>query len=342
MATPRILITGGAGFVGSRTAALLASGLSRSEPPRLRLLAHRSRPAPSGPAGRVEVRRGSLTEPDSLRGVCEGVDTVLHLASQIGGDPALCGAVNDAGTGALLAEAERAGVRRIIQLGTTAVYRDGCHLRAAEGELALEPVSPTSVSRLAGERRVLAAGGLVVRPHLVYGPGDVWVVPALAEFAGFLPHWVDEGRALMSVIGVDDLAGVLAALALRESVPRGEVLHAGRPQPVSARELITETARITTMPLPSGELTYRQAKDWRGAREDPGWQRRLSLLAMDHWYDSSRLWRLLGTAPRLNFREDFARAADWYRGRLRGPGAASGTVPVGEPTRTAAGAHSAA
>lgn len=340
MAAPRILITGGAGFVGSRTAALLASSLSRSEPPRLRLLAHRSRPAPSGP-GRVEVRRGSLSEPDSLRGVCEGVDTVLHLASQIGGDPELCGAVNDTGTGALLAEAQRAGVRRIIQLGTTAVYRDGCHLRAVEGELPLEPVSPTSVSRLAGERRVLAAGGLVVRPHLVYGPGDVWVVPALAEFAGFLPHWVDEGRALMSVIGVDDLAWVVATLALRESLPAGEVLHASRPQPVSARELITETARVAEIPLPNGELTYSQAKDWRAAREDAGWPRRLSLLAMDHWYDSSRLWRLLGTTPRLDFRDDFARAADWYRGRLRGPGTGGRTAPVSGTPRTAAGAMSA-
>ncbi|GAA4800633.1 NAD(P)-dependent oxidoreductase [Streptomyces ziwulingensis] len=335
MAVPRILITGGTGFVGTRVAALLASDGPRTDPPELRLLAHRARPEPLV-AARVEVRAGSLTDPVSLRGVCDGVDTVLHLASQVGGDAGLCRAVNDAGTAALLAEAERAGVRRIVQLSTTAVYRDGRHLRAREGELPLGPTSATSVSRLAGERRVLAAGGLVVRPHLVYGPGDVWVVPALAEFLTELPHWVDGGRALMSVIGVDDLARVLAALALRASVPRGEVLHASRPDPVRARELITATAGALNLPLPAGEVTYAQAGAWRSTLDAPCWQRRLSLLARDHWYDTSRLWRLLGTVPGRSFAADFAAGADWYRGRLSG----GRPAPVSGPTRTAVAARS--
>ncbi|MCM1942123.1 NAD(P)-dependent oxidoreductase [Streptomyces sp. G3] len=336
MAVPRILITGGTGFVGARVAEFLASDGPRADRPALRLLAHRS--WPDALAGRAEMRTGSLTDPASLRGVCDGVDTVLHLASQVGGGPEECRAVNDAGTGALLAEAKRAGVRRIVQLGTTAVYRDGRHLGPGEGELEVGPTSATSVSRLAGEQRVLAAGGLVVRPHLVYGPGDVWVGPALAEFLTVLPHWVDGGRALMSVIGVEDLARVLAALAVRASVPRGAVLHAGRPAPVRARELITATARALDLPLPVGEVTYEQARGWHGAQGDPGWHRRLSLLAMDHWYDTSRLWRLLGIAPGGSFAADFAAGADWYRARL----GTDPSVPVSGPTRTAARARSSA
>ncbi|MFK4149096.1 NAD-dependent epimerase/dehydratase family protein [Streptomyces sp. NPDC004065] len=334
MAGQRILITGGTGFVGARVASLLASAHPHPSAPRLRLLVHRSRPRLPG-TGRVDVHRGTLSDPASLHGLCDGVDTVLHLASQIGGSPEQCRAVNDTGTRALLAEAERAGVTRIVKLGTTAVYRDGRHLGAAEGELAVGPVSPTSVTRLAGEERVLAAGGLVLRPHLVYGAGDMWVVPSMVRFMGVLPHWVDGGRALMSVIGADDLAWVIARLALTSRLPRGEVLHAGRPEPVSGRELFTAAARAVGLLLPDGEVSHAQARVWPGTHDDPQWRRRLSLLTVDHWYDTSRLWRLLGQTPARSFAEDFALGAPWYRSHLaaeRRQEAAPVPVPVPVPS----------
>ncbi|MEU6807610.1 NAD(P)-dependent oxidoreductase [Streptomyces sp. NPDC046831] len=308
MAPSRILMTGGTGFIGARVTALLTSASLQQPRPALRLLAHRSRPQLPR-TGQVEVRQGSLTDPESLRGLCDGVDTVLHLASQIGGSPQRCHAVNDAGTGALLAEAERSGVQRIIQLGTTAVYRDGRHVGVREGEVPLEPASPTSITRLAGEQRVLAAGGLVLRPHLVYGPGDVWVLPALARFMTVLPHWVDGGRALMTVIGVDDLARVITGFALRPELPTSQALHVGRPEPVSGHELFTAAARALNLPLPAGEVSHAQARTWPGTHYDPGWQRHLSLLTVDHWYDTSRLWRLLDCTPGTGFAEDFATGA---------------------------------
>jgi 2-alkyl-3-oxoalkanoate reductase len=334
MAARRILITGGAGFTGARVAARLTSGSLVPDPPALRLLAHRSRTRLPG-AARAEVRTGSLTDPASLRGLCDGVDTVLHLASQIGGTPQQCRAVNDTGTGALLAEAERSGVRRFIQLGTTAVYRDGRHVGLAEGELPLGPVSPTSITRLAGEERVLSAGGLVLRPHLVYGSGDVWVVPAMAQFMKAMPHWVDGGRALMSVIGVDDLARVITTLALRPVLPRSEALHVGRPEPVSGHELLTAAARALDLSLPAGDVSHAQARAWPGTEDDPAWQRRLSLLTVDHWYDSSRLWRLLGTEPSRSFADDFAAGAGWYRSHLARSEDEQRSA-AGGPARTAA------
>ncbi|MFI5621694.1 NAD-dependent epimerase/dehydratase family protein [Streptomyces sp. NPDC051567] len=333
----RILVTGATGFVGSHVTELLravrtagthgaagTAGAARvvrtvgAGGPVLRLLTHRRGSAlPS--SGGVETVTGDLADPASLRGICEGVTTLVHLAARIGGTEEECRAVNAEGTRALLAEAARAGVRRIVQLGTAAVYGDGPHRGEAEGLLPERPTSATSLTRLAGERLVLAAGGTVLRPHLVYGRGDRWMVPALVQLMGRLPYWVDGGRARMSLVSVDALAGAVVELALlpREAsaAVRGQVLHAGHPEPVTARELVTTVARALGQALPEGERTLAQALELLGAPGDPVVRRRLSLLTVDHWYDSGRLWKLVGRGPGPRFPEAFGAYAPWYRDR---------------------------
>ncbi|MFJ4781469.1 NAD-dependent epimerase/dehydratase family protein [Streptomyces sp. NPDC088762] len=302
-------MTGAAGFVGSAVVGrLVEQGV------RVRALVHRADVPPG-----VEGVRGDLARGESLRGVCDGVGTVLHLASRIGGSAQECRAVNVEGTRALVAEAERAGVRRIVQLGTAAVYRDGAHRGAVEGELPEEPESVTSVTRLGGERLVLAAGGTVLRPHLVYGRGDRWVVPSLVRLLARLPHWVDGGRARMSMVSVDALAGALAELAVREE-DTGGVLHACHPEPVSARELVETVVRELGLPLPTGDVDVPGALELLGGpgEPDPVLRRRVSLFAVDHWYDSGRLWGRLEASPGPRFSEAFGQYADWYRGQVIG------------------------
>ncbi|MFD6971425.1 NAD-dependent epimerase/dehydratase family protein, partial [Streptomyces sp. NPDC059949] len=319
MPVSRILVTGGTGFIGAHVVRHLSRSQDGTDPPALRLLAHRRTPAPAG-GGRAQTVQGDLRDPASLRGICTGVDTVLHLAAYIGPDAERCHAVNTEGTAALLAEAARAGVRRIVQLGTAAVYKDGPHRGEAEGELPVGPVSPTSVSRLAGEEQVLAAGGTVLRPHLVYGEGDTWVVPALVNLVRRIPHWVDGGRALVSMVDADSLARAIAALALPSApLAAGRVLHASHPEPVSVRELVTVVARELDLPLPRGDVSVGKALDLLGAAGDPVWSRRLSLLTVDHWYDSSRLWDLARCRPGPSFAASFGRYAPWYRTALAAP-----------------------
>ncbi|WP_327266621.1 NAD(P)-dependent oxidoreductase [Streptomyces sp. NBC_01232] len=308
-----VLVTGAAGFAGSPVVErLLAAGVP------VRALVHEA----SAPPG-ADTVRGDLARAASLRGLCEDVTTVLHLASRIGGTLRECRAVNVDGTRALLAEARRAGVRRIVQLGTAAVYGDGAHRGAAEGELPEQPASVTSVTRLAGERLVLAAGGTVLRPHLVYGRGDRWVVPSLLQLLAGLPHWVDGGRARMSLTSVDALAGALAELAVREEDAPAGVLHAGHPEPVTARELVETVTRELALPLPAGDVDIPRALELLGGTggTDPALRRRLRLLAVDHWYDSGRLWAGLKASPGPPFPEAFARCAPWYRGGGGAPAA---------------------
>ncbi|MEW2291344.1 NAD-dependent epimerase/dehydratase family protein [Streptomyces sp. NPDC006743] len=312
-APARVLVTGATGFVGSRVVAAL---LARPGGTPLRVLTHRTALAgdPTD-AGRgastsggleaavtrrsLEVVTGDLAEPGSLRGLCEGVHTVLHLASRIGGDWRRCAEVNVHGTRALLAEARRAGVRRFVQLSTSAVYRDGVHRGAGEDGPELSPASVTGRTRLQAEREVLAADGVVLRPHLVVGPGDAWVAPALAELLTRLPAWIDGGRARVSVSTADCLARPLAALATTAWRPRpgGEVFHANHPVPVTVRELATWVAGAYGLPLPVRDVGYAEAARLLDTRRDRIWARRLSQFGVDHWYESGRLWRRTGLDP---------------------------------------------
>ncbi|MFC5117840.1 NAD-dependent epimerase/dehydratase family protein [Amycolatopsis halotolerans] len=244
--TGEILVTGATGFIGSAVLrALLARGAA------VRVLARGAVPEWITRSG-ARIHEGDLTDAAGLAGACTGVATLVHAASRIGGTEEECAEVNDRGTARLLAEARRAGTRRIVYLSTCAVYRDGEHRGAPEDTLDLGPASATSRTRLAGEQQVRAAGGIVLRPHLVYGDGDRHVVPTLVKWLRAVPAWADGGRSRTSVVSSWDLAAVLSAFALDPALGRpGEVFHVADPEPVRMRELLEAVCTLLDLPIPS-------------------------------------------------------------------------------------------
>ncbi|MCE0447586.1 SDR family oxidoreductase [Streptomyces tricolor] len=173
-----------------------------------------------------------------MRGAGEGADVLVHLASRISGSEDECAAVNVHGTTALVEEARRCGVGRIVQLSTAAVYGPGPHRGIAVDEVVPAPVSPASRTRLRGERAAVAAGGTVLRPGLVTGAGDRWVVPALADLREHVPARWNGGRGLASMVDVDDLARLIVRLATTPERPPGGTFHASHPRPVRNRDLM--------------------------------------------------------------------------------------------------------
>lgn len=300
-----VLITGAAGFVGGH--AVLEAARQGVE---LTLLSHR-RPVPdAGPGHRL--RSADLADPQSLRGVCEGVDVVLHCASYIGSAPGPNESVNARGTRHLVAEARRAGVSRIVYVSTASVYGRGVFRSAHPADLVRSPGSLTSASRAAAEDAVLEAGGIVLRPHLVHGPGDVWMVPGLVRLLRALPGSVEGWTARLSVVSVHDLARLVVGAGLAPTADlTATVYHATHPAPVTADALLRAVAACASLPWPERVLSLPRARDLLAA--DPLASHALDMVRTDHWFDGVPLWRDLGLPPGPGFPAAFAESASWYR-----------------------------
>ncbi|MFJ4779013.1 NAD-dependent epimerase/dehydratase family protein [Streptomyces sp. NPDC088762] len=315
MSVRHVVVTGATGFVGSAVLRRLAGA-----GPGVAVRALSRTPSTAAGAGNgVRWVDADLADADSLRGVCDGAHAILSLASYIGPDEARCETVNSAGTAALVAEARRAGVERIVQLSTCAVYGPGPHRGQDVGELVPAPVSPASRSRLAGEAPVLDAGGLVLRAGLVLGRGDRWVVPALVDAFRRVPAGWGGGEGRASFVDVGDLARLITAFALGEGTPAARasgILHAHHPDPVRNGDLMDALADHGVLPArPAEDWPWRRCLDALAAR--PGWvsERQFTLLARDHWYRSDAAWRLAGIEPGPGPLARLGTAAPWYRER---------------------------
>lgn len=257
--TARVLITGTTGFIGSHVvaAARTVPGL------RLRLMTHRTAlPASAAPPG-AETVYGDLADPATLRGSCEGVDAVIHCASWIGGDEPTARSVNAEGTRALVEEADRCGVTRIVYLSTASVYGRGPFTGLRPGQAEPAPASATSLTRAAAEQHVLAAGGAVVRPHLVYGAGDRWAVPGLVGLLRQLSAVPAGCRARHSMIDVEALGRALLSAALSPKEPAG-VYHVNHPEPVRSSQLLSTV--VDELRLPWGTPASTWARPASGSR----------------------------------------------------------------------------
>jgi len=194
----RILVTGGAGFIGANLCRALAHTPTVEAVVVLDDLSTGSTDNLTGVAG-VELIEGSILDPDALRRAIDGADAVVHLAARASvprslEDPMATHEVNATGTLRVLEAARQAGGAHVIVASSSSVYGANRSLPAGE-DLAPLPLSPYAASKLAGEAYALSYGRsfglpvLVFRFFNVFGPlqraGHVYaaVVPAFAAAA---------------------------------------------------------------------------------------------------------------------------------------------------------------
>lgn len=186
-----VLVTGGAGFIGSRLVeALVAGG------PRVRVLDDLSTGRRRDVHPAAELVTGDVTDPEAVRAAMVGVRGVVHLAARRAVprsfvDPEGTDFVNRIGTAVVLDEARREGVERVVFASSSSIYGNAEVVPTPE-EAEPGPLSPYATSKLAGEtlcRRASASGldTVCLRYFNVYGPNQ----PPDGPYATLIPLVVD-------------------------------------------------------------------------------------------------------------------------------------------------------
>jgi nucleoside-diphosphate-sugar epimerase len=234
----RVLLTGATGFVGGHVAAsLVREGVA------LRLLVRptsdldRLRPgvrrALEAEDGSVELFEGDLTVPESLEGICEGVDALIHCACAVKGtfdesrrSREIFQRVNVEGTQNLARRAADTGLR-MVHLSSTAAMGPVTD-REVDETTECVPVAPYQVSKRQAELALLdlheqqGLDVVILRPCLILGPGKDGGEPLqlfnLARW-GLFPKIGGEMSQTKPLIDVRDVAQACTA-ALARDPPR--------------------------------------------------------------------------------------------------------------------------
>src|SRR3989338_6107405 len=244
----KVLITGGAGFIGHTMAKYFAS----------KCLEVKTFDLFQPPKTVGEHIVGTIIFPDELYKAMKGCDYVVHLAAVLGvarteNQRLKCLNVNTLGTINVLDAAVKAGIKKIVLSSSSEVYGEPAKTPISEDDKTF-PKSVYAVSKLAGEEYVKAyhqTHGLdfsIVRFFNVYGPGQVseFVMPNFikAALAGKPIPINGDGSQIRSFCYVDDAAhGVL--LALESKKANGEVFNIGND--AAAVSLIDLAHKVLTL-----------------------------------------------------------------------------------------------
>lgn len=313
----RVLVTGATGFVGGRVAtALAAEGHTVTGTGR--------RPDPALPG--VTYRRWDLT--DGPWADPPTVDAVVHAAAAVDDwlDPATAAAVNVDGTAAVLETfVPRA---RLVHLSSASVYDPfrAHHLVGEEAAPVARYRNAYGATKAAAERLIAqrAPESVVLRPMLVYGPGDTTLAPRLlaARHCGVLPA-IGNGTNRLSTTHVDGLVDAVRC-ALEGPPGTYNVADAEAPTVAQLLDAVLGAAslplRVRWIPAPVAlaaagalELYWRPA----GLRGAPPLTRYVAArMATEHTLDTSAARQRLGWAPGHGLHEGLtAWAADRHERR---------------------------
>ena len=306
----RVLVTGGAGFIGShlvdelvdmgcRVAVLddLSTGHRRNI---VHLL------------DRIDFVHGDIRDADLLSRMTAGCEVVFHQAavvsvSQSVQDPPRSCDVNDLGTVRVLDAARRAGVRRVVMASSSAVYGDDPRLPKTEAMPPL-PMSPYAVQKLAGEHYASVFGSLYGLETVcllyfnVFGPrqdpsspysGVISIFMTRAA-AGEPPTIYGDGGQTRDFVYVSDVvrANLLAA-SRTEAI--GQVYNVGSGSSIRIGELWEAVGALA------------------GVRLDPLFAAPRPGDIRDSVADIGKICRALDFGPQTDLRRGLRKTLEWYR-----------------------------
>lgn len=326
MSAPRVLVTGATGFVGSALITrLVTEGFS------VHGLTRDSARSPAIPG--VSWVRGDLDDHRSLDGATRGMDGVFHVGGKVGhhGSWRAYRRTNVEGTRALITAARTNGVRALVMTSTPSVIADGTdHYNVTEEHpYSARYMSPYPESKAMAERLVLAAHSralrsIVVRPHMIWGPGrSQWVQGMLRRALHGPVRRIGAGRNRVGMTYLDDcveahLCAWRALDADRSVGGAAYFVHGG--EPIVLWDWVSQLLQACGRHPVRGEVPAGLAMAIAagcdalgtlsgGRLHFPVSRYLIAELTTDHYSDITRARTRLGYAPRVTVTQGIERIA---------------------------------
>ncbi len=253
----RVLITGGAGFLGSALARrLVADGHH------VRVLDDLSAGDPARLPPDVLFTRGDVRDRPKLWTLLQGVQCVFHLAARVSvaesvAYPREYNDVNVGGTVALMEAMRDVGVRRVVLASSGTVYGDQPR-QPVDENMRPNPLAPYAVSKLAAEYYTFTLGALynietvAIRIFNAYGPGQ----PLPPAHAPVIPQFIKQtlsgeslvifgdGMQTRDFVYVDDVVDALVTASIAPGINR-QIINIGSGKEISINTLVRAIAEVT-------------------------------------------------------------------------------------------------
>ena len=326
----KLFVTGATGFIGGALASRLAADGHE-------VVALAREPERAAPRDGVRFVRGDLARDDGLDGAREALgaaDAIVHLAAvrkDWGFEDAALRRVNVLSGPALLRSARSAG--RFLFASSVAVYGPSADGSRTSERSPFAPAKRYGASKVEAEAAVVSeakARGIaltIVRPGIVYGPGDTYgMVANLARLVArrrFL--LVGDGTSRVNLLYVDDLVRAMVLALTEPAAADADFVLAG-PEDVPVERLVDEVARAAASRVPAArvpetvarvaarvlEAVHRAA----GLRSEPFLTRaKVDLFTRNDLYDTSKARSVLGFEPAVRAAEGIPSAVAWLRSR---------------------------
>ncbi|HZO23257.1 MAG TPA: NAD-dependent epimerase/dehydratase family protein [Steroidobacteraceae bacterium] len=325
-ALPKILITGGSGFIGARLAQLATQlGYRVTVTTAVNNNTERARCDALAKAG-IAVIVAPLEEASTLERALAGQDVVIHLAAaqhEAQAPESHFHRVNVEGTQRLLEIASRTGVRRFVHGSTIGVYG-----QASDGMLdersPLAPDNPYGRTKAAAEQIVRQGAGkleyCIIRISETYGPGDMRLLKLFRGIRKGRFLIVGPGTNLHQLIYADDLArGLLAACASGRA--NGETIVLAGSERISTSEMVAavgaavgrnkQLPRAPMWPFVAAASVLESTMTPLGLKP-PLHRRRLDFFRKSFSFSTEKAQQLLDFRAQVSFAEGARRTAQWY------------------------------
>ena len=322
-----ILVTGATGFLGSALVTELVRQQHKQQ--QVRILARDVAKAQAQFGEAVSIVAGDITNEQQVREAVDGATIIYHLVGHLyhpSVPTELYRTTHVEGTRTLLAACQgQRQLQRIVHCSTTGVHGVTGQTPAAENA-PFRPTNPYEATKLESELLALAAykeQGLpvsVVRPGLVYGPGDLHLLGFFASIKKGLFRVIDGGKALLHPIYIDDMT---AAFLLCAEKPQaiGNSYNIAGSHAVTIRELSTAIAHALNKELPGASIPlwfanfasdmFSITPGLKGERA-PLTRSRVQFLTNSRVYNTDKATTELGFIPQVDLEEGMQRTAKWY------------------------------